>query len=74
MDSRFATCHRMDALRLIAAAREFGLRLQGISGSHAPDFAPTNAGVTLGYAALNVRRIKRGVGLIAMALRSLSCH
>lgn len=63
-----------DEPRLIAAARELGLGLQGVSGFYAPGSSPTNAGVLLGYAALDVRRIERGVGLLAKALRSLSCR
>lgn len=66
--------HAQEA-RLVAAARERGLGLHGVSRLYAPAPSaarPESAGLVMGYSALDPRQITRGVALLDRLLQGWS--
>ncbi|WP_037354870.1 MocR-like pyridoxine biosynthesis transcription factor PdxR [Amycolatopsis orientalis] len=54
--------------RALAAARQFGVALEGLSGYRAPGGNPDRAGVVVGYGAVSSARAARALALAADAL------
>ncbi|WP_027927834.1 PLP-dependent aminotransferase family protein [Amycolatopsis benzoatilytica] len=54
--------------RTVAAARQFGVALEGLSGYRAPGGDETRAGVVIGYGAVSSARAARALALAADAL------